>query len=421
MLDYNVLRYNIVDSQGEFSYKIKLSDRIWFDEDTGYLYCNDAVLGNVGVQLYKGRELGFADGNSIVKVHRMAQDIFDEKSLDSLKGIPVTLEHPKEKVKSKNVQKYIKGAVYGTPKHDGENIICDIVIYDQDLIDLVAPKNDDGERVISDEFRDLSLGYSAKLIPLEDSLGEYKQEDIKYNHLAVVKQGRAQNAMIRDTNEEFEKGAKPKLGLFARLKGKKVTQNEETKEVVVSDEALEIEVDLEDVKRVMSEEMRHSIYKRESYDDPNKQIVTEVIEKTVTTEEDKEKTLLDSEKEKEQTMEIVKDKAYFQKQFADAQALPDGEYKEDVIKELNDEYRTVFPKQEPKKVEVKDSVAKDLKPENKVFKDEKTKEVDFEYLENESKIYYNKLSNPFAHQSYEDYKKFYDGEVQKGKNALNVQ
>lgn len=420
MLDYNVLKYDLVDSQGEFSYKIRLSDRIWYDDDTGYLYCNDAVLGNVGVQLYKGRELGFADGNSTVKVHRLAEDIFDEKSMDSLKGIPVTLEHPKEKVKSKNVNKYIKGAVYGEPKHDGENIICDIVIYDQELIDMVAPKNDDGERVISNEFRDLSLGYSAKLIPLETNYGEYKQQDIKYNHLAVVKEGRAQNAMIRDTNEEFEKGAKPKLGLFARIIGKKVTQNAETKEIVIGDEAVEVQVDLEDVKKVISEEMRHSVYKRESYDDPNKQIVTEVIEKTTTTEEDKATTLLDEKKENEQTMEVVKDKEYFQKQFADAQALPDGDYKEDVIKELNDEYRALFPKQEPKKVEVKDSVTKDLKPETKVFKDEKTKEIDFDYLEKESAIYYDKLSNPFAHASHEDYKKFYDGEVQKGRSNLNV-
>lgn len=419
MQGYNVLRYNIVDSQGEFTYKIRLSDRIWWDkEDTGFLYCNDAILGNVGIQLYKGSELGFADGNSIVRVHRLAEDIFDEKSMESLKGIPVTLTHPKVKVKSKNVGKYIRGAVYGVPKHDGENIICDVVIYDQELIDLVAPMNEDGDRTISNEFRDLSLGYSAKLVPINDK--EYKQQDIKYNHLAVVKEGRAKNAIIRDTNEEFEKGVKHKLGLFARLSGKKITKTEEN-EILVSDEMVEVEVDLEDAKKILNESFTHEVHKHESWDDPNKVVVTETVVKTVTTEEEKEQTLLDSEKEKENNMEVIKDKAYFVKELKDAQSLPDGEFKNDLIKDLNDEYRSLFPKAEVKEVKKVEKVTDGLTPEKQVFGDSNTKEVDFDYLEKESKIYYRKLSDPTMHSSYKDYNKFYESEVLKGKSNLNIQ
>lgn len=401
MQDYDVLKFNLVDSQGEFTYKIKLSDRIWYDDDTGYLYCNDAVLGNVGVQLYKGRELGMADKNATVRVHRKAEDIFDQKSMDSLKAIPVTLEHPKVKVKSRNIKDHIRGAVYGEPKHDGENIICDIVIYDQDLIDLVAPENSSGERVISNEFRDLSLGYSAKLIPLDDTTGDFKQQEIKYNHLAVVKEGRAKNAMIRDSVEEDlttpkERGKAMKI--FDWLKGKKLQLNDDETFTVIDEEA--------DKKEKVEEKPELKVEKTKD-EEPKQEEPKQ--------EENKEKEVKDI------MPEVIKDKAYFAVKFADAKALPDGDFKQDVIKELNDEYATLFPRP-VKTTEIKDSVAKDLKPENmdKVFKDTQEKEIDFEYIENESKIYYDKLTNPFAHASMEEYNKFYNSEVTKGKTKLNV-
>jgi hypothetical protein len=125
--------------------------------------------------------------------------------MDSLKGIPVTLRHPKKLLNSDTTSDHIKGAVYGEPKRDGDNIITNMVIYDRELIDLVAPEDENGERKLSQEFRDLSLGYRAKLIPIKDKPNTYKQTNILYNHVAVLEAGRQVNAMIRDeANPELE-------------------------------------------------------------------------------------------------------------------------------------------------------------------------------------------------------------------------
>ena len=169
MKDYEVLKFNINDSVGDFTYKVRLSNHIDYEPETGFLYCKDAILGNVGVQIYKGHELGFANRNEIVKVHRKAEDIFDQKSLESLRGKPITLEHPSVLVDSNNVKQYAKGTILDIGRPEGDNIVCDLVIHDKELIDLVAPVNENGEREISDEFRDLSLGYKAKLVPLDDT------------------------------------------------------------------------------------------------------------------------------------------------------------------------------------------------------------------------------------------------------------
>ena len=83
-------------------------------------------------------------------------------------------------VDSKNARQLAKGAILDVGRVEDKNIICDIVIYDHDLIELVAPEGDDGVRRLSDSFRDLSLGYSAKLVPIDDT-NEYKQSDIEYN------------------------------------------------------------------------------------------------------------------------------------------------------------------------------------------------------------------------------------------------
>lgn len=404
------------DGKGNFGYRIKLTDRIIFDEDTGFLYCEDAVLGNVGVQYYKGYELGFADKNIDVEVHREVSDVFDETSLKSVEGIPVTLRHPKKLLDSFTATEHIKGAVYGTPRQDGDNIVCNLVIYDKELVDLVAPLNEKGERAINDEFRDLSLGYKAKLVPL-DKPNTYKQTEIVYNHVAVVSAGRQANATIRDSaNEDLEKGAKGFMGVLARFIGKKIVKNPETNEVTVTDENVEIEVPFEDASKVLSEEISHHIYKRESWDDPTKKIVTETVSKTTTTEEDKDPSLLDEKKEKEKTME-VKDKAFYIKALMDAQTLPDGAIKEAQIQELNDEFLKAFPKA----VEVKDAKPATIIPVDnqkeieKQFKDGEQPKVDYVKFEAESRKYYRELTDPFAHASWKDFNDHYATEQRKGR------
>jgi hypothetical protein len=405
--DYELTKFNLNDSVGEFTYKVRLSNHIDYEPSTGFLYCKDAVLGNVGVQIYKGYELGFADKNAIVKVHRKAEDIFDSKSLESLRGKPITLDHPQGLVDSKNARTLAKGAILDVGRVEDKNIVCDIVIYDHDLIDLVAPEGDDGVRRLSDSFRDLSLGYSAKLVPIDDT-NEYKQEDIEYNHLAVVKEGRASNAMIRDSeNKEIKEGRKS-MGLFNLFKGKKMQVLDEENGIV---------------KFLDEDEIKQEDLKDEEVDkDKDKEVKKEEVKDEQEVDKDKEK--------KEEKKEMVKDKAYFNQAFNDAKALPDGPFKEDTIQELNKEYLELFPRKEVKDSKKEDGVVIKVQDSKEIdelakkeFKDETPKaEVDFDFIEKETREYYDKLTNPESgqHESHEAWQKFYNSEVRKGKTNLNL-
>jgi len=409
------------DGKGNFGCKVQLSERIWFDEKDGFLYCNDVVLGNIGVQYYKGYELGFKDANADIEVHREAEDVFDEVSLDSLKGKPVTLRHPNKMLNSDTATDHIRGTIYGEPRRDGDNIVCNLVIYDRELIDLVAPEDENGERKLSTEFRDLSLGYRAKLVKL-DKPNTYKQTNILYNHVAVLEAGRQANAEIRDgANPEIAKGVKGLMGIFTRIKGKKVVTNQETKDVIISDEMGEVEVSIEDAQKIVREYESHNVSKNPSWEDPNKTIITETTVKEVTTEVDNEvEEKPKNEKEIKDTMEVIKDKAYFMKELKDAQALPDGAIKEALIESLNKEFSDAFPKA----VVVNDGATPKINPINndkeiqKVFKDGQTPKTDYQAFEAESRKYYLNLTDPFQHESWEAFKKNYEKEQRLGRMVI---
>lgn len=420
--NYKLVNYNIKDSVGQFVYRVKLSDRIDYDTNTGYLYCKDAVVGNVGVQIYNGYELGFANGESKVKVHRKEEYIFAEDSLQTLEDKPITLEHPDEMVNSENVRQHIRGHVKsGSVRRDGDDMVCDLVIQDKELIDRIAPEDENGKRAISNEFRDLSLGYNAKLEPYEDT-DEFVQTDIEYNHLAVVKRGRAANAIIRDSVKEKEN--KP-MKFMDWLFGKKLLINDDETFMVIKDE-----------EKVVSQS---EVTEKREYVDPmehDKKITSERKTTEVVKEDDGEDAEIKKDKEKENEKKetkdegetVMKDKAYFSQAFTDAQKLPDGPFKQDTIKSLNEEYLEAFPRE----TEVKDSKPKESVTDKiqvtdsddigKEFLDDKKNKVDFAYLDKESKEYYDKLSNPESkfHDDHKAWEKYYRSQVKTGQSNLNL-
>jgi len=177
------------DGKGTFYSKIPISDNISKDAETGFLYCKNSILGNVGVQKYLGKEIGLKgeDADKVIEMVRDEESVFDEVSMSSFEGKPITLFHPKTKVNSKNYKKFLVGSIKDV-KRDNENLASDIVLYDNYTID----------KVMKGELKDLSLGYKAKVIQMAD--GRYKQTDIVINHLAIVEEGRAINAQIVDEN-----------------------------------------------------------------------------------------------------------------------------------------------------------------------------------------------------------------------------
>lgn len=167
------------------------------DED-GFLH-DTAVLTRTGVFKYIN-----SDG-SIRREYRPPEEVMAPMSLETYRGVPITVGHPANGVSAQNARQVTIGSVLSPGIPDGNNILGDIVIYD--------PK------ALGDN-RELSCGYR---LDLEDSPGtdpvsgepyDYIQRNIRMNHLSVVRSARAGNQarLNIDGNEEFEGGKQMKLG-----------------------------------------------------------------------------------------------------------------------------------------------------------------------------------------------------------------
>jgi len=140
----------------------------------------DATVTRTGVFKYR-----MQDG-SILSELRHPDDVLKADSLKSMEMLPITLNHPSEKVvNAKNFNKLAVGFTGEKVTNDGRLINTNLKITNPKAI----------ESINNDETTELSLGYSVILVP---EIGEFngerydcRQTEIKYNHLALVKYGRA--------------------------------------------------------------------------------------------------------------------------------------------------------------------------------------------------------------------------------------
>ncbi len=152
----------------------------YFDEN-GFLVIKDNKIAKAGVFDYLGREISDSlPETEIYKVYRPWEEL--EKSAKDFEGMPVKFGHEWVEPSKRDVK---IGAVSGEVKLEEPYLVADIKIYDKDAIEEITNKG----------IVDLSPGYRAYY---KQESGEYngekyefKQEDIKYNHLAVVENGRS--------------------------------------------------------------------------------------------------------------------------------------------------------------------------------------------------------------------------------------
>lgn len=176
----------------------------------GFLICRDVPIARTGIQDYRGMEFGGEDPNKIYKVERPEEEVFNKAALASFEGKPVVDEHPHENVEPGNVLKYLKGTCRNVHRGEGalsNCMVADLIIYDQDLI-----------RKIEDGKRDISCGYDCLWDPKDSD--SYTQREIRGNHIAVVKNGRAGHKVsIRDSKGGMKKMSEKekKKGLFGRM------------------------------------------------------------------------------------------------------------------------------------------------------------------------------------------------------------
>lgn len=166
----------------------------------GYLQ-GTAIITNIGVFPYMT-----ADG--LVREARKPEDVFHPDTLASIIGKPVTNDHPAVQVTVDNIHEYQVGFTGSSPINDQLYLAVPLTITDKSTI----------EDIKSGKKRALSCGYSADLIKEDGNyLGtpyEYRQTNIKMNHVAVVEAGRAGDAArirmdgalapIKDTNPTQE-------------------------------------------------------------------------------------------------------------------------------------------------------------------------------------------------------------------------
>lgn len=162
---------------------------------------------------------------------RHPDDILEAESLESLKQIPITVEHPTVLVDATNAKNLSVGLTGETVKVDGENIKTTVTITAIDGINAV----DNGKE-------ELSLGYT---LDLEEEQGIYngqpythRQKNIRYNHLAIVERGRA-GANARLNFDSFECGM---------IVDENITHEERENMVKINIDNVDVEVD-EAVKR----------------------------------------------------------------------------------------------------------------------------------------------------------------------------
>lgn len=159
-----------------------------------------ASVARTGVQVYTDER-----GNT-VREYRPPEAVFAPASLETLGSIPVTVGHPPEGVNPRNYRSLSVGHVSDAPsgrRSDGplEWLDTAVVVHDAEAL----------RKVESGELAEVSMGYLADVIA-EAGIApdgqpyDAKQTNIRFNHLALLKDGHARagsGARLRlDGNQE---------------------------------------------------------------------------------------------------------------------------------------------------------------------------------------------------------------------------
>jgi hypothetical protein len=300
-----------------------LTENMYYDQN-GYLVCTDAVLGRTGSQEYTKRELGIDNSNDIIEVYRLEEYVFDEDSMKSLEGRPLTLKHPKSLVTIENHQELAKGEVFNV-RREGNTIIGDIRVTDEKVAKLIVDK----------KMRELSLGYIQDL-KYDEEKDIYYFTNIIYNHIALVKRGRAGIAIIKDeeleeVERENEKMDNKKIAeMLSELAEKILSLEEEPKEE--KEEKVEVEEKVEDKEEEKKEEKVEEVEKEEKLEDAckdqkvvdSKEIVNAIKELTKSIKDNKEEQpeTLKVEVNDSEEKEVVDHDVEMQKYFYQLQKTP---------------------------------------------------------------------------------------------------
>lgn len=171
----------------------------------------DAVLARTGPLPYTREELGLTDGDptGTIMLERSKETL--EDALKTMKGAPITIDHPTQFVDSRNARGVVVGAVSTEPYLDNQGMVrAELMLFDEAAI----AKVNDGDH-------ELSPGFDFVIDNMTDSAGNI--DAMQVNHIAIVRRGRAGNSVrILDS-------LPPALN---RQDYGDITMNDEVKEIV---------------------------------------------------------------------------------------------------------------------------------------------------------------------------------------------
>jgi hypothetical protein len=142
----------------------------------GYLTAT-AKVARTGVFPYRN-----ADGSVRYEL-RHPDDVFKKPAMDSMKQIPITLEHPRQMLTAANAKELSVGHVGDRVEADAPFVIADLIITDAEAI-----------RAIEAGKQELSCGYFLDLVEdsgiYEGHAYTHRQTNIRENHLAITDMAR---------------------------------------------------------------------------------------------------------------------------------------------------------------------------------------------------------------------------------------
>ena len=152
--------------------------------DEGF-YNDSPVIGRTGILIYRN-----ADGTER-REYRPPEEAFNDDSLKSIRGKPVTLGHHGMVTADNIGNAKAVGTVLSAARKDGNTIRADVVIYNLDTTD-----------------RELSCGYTTTLdetagVTPDGEHYDAVERNIRYNHLAIVTRGRAGVARLNLDGEQY--------------------------------------------------------------------------------------------------------------------------------------------------------------------------------------------------------------------------
>jgi hypothetical protein len=147
----------------------------------GYLICLGTPIARTGSMLYGPDETPVEIGaNGVVHIYREDEDVFNDLTIASALGKPITLSHPDDDVTPDTWKDKAHGITLNVRRGTGamdDLLLADLMITTKEAIEAVQ-----------NGLVEISMGYDADYEQIEPGKG--RQSNIIFNHTALVEQGR---------------------------------------------------------------------------------------------------------------------------------------------------------------------------------------------------------------------------------------